>query len=189
MVIVTKLYPCYHQDGLEFIFSYPHSVAASMACTVVRHTGIVSCGLKQILGETSAHIENLLTVLLYSSLNQHQCLKKKKSQYAAACLQTEHNVHVFTECKKYPIYFTRLYLQATRHFPLSWEFGDSLQMILSFTRHENKFGPKTGRFLAEFFFHSALCNYQCKPGPMSLAVKKKELIKIVPQSFVQGVWP
>lgn len=78
MVIVIKLYPCYHQDGLEFIFSYPHSVAASMACTVVRHTGIVSCGLKQILGETSAHIENLLTVLLYSSLNQHQCLKKKK---------------------------------------------------------------------------------------------------------------
>lgn len=115
--------------------------------------------------------------------------KKKKSQCAAACLQTEHNVHVFTECKKYPIYFTRLYLQATRHFPLSWEFGDSLQMILSFTRHENKFGAKTGRFLAGFFFHSALCNYQCNPGPMSLAVKKKELIKIVPQSFVQGVWP
>jgi len=91
--------------------------------------------------------------------------------------------------KKSPIYFTRLHLQAIRHFPLSWEFGDSLQMILSFTRHEYKFGAKTGRFLAGFFFHSLLCNYQREPGPMSLAVKKKEFIKIVPRCFVQGVWP
>lgn len=53
-------------------------------------------------------------------------------------------------------------------------------MILGFTRHENKFGAKTGRFLAEDFFLSALHNYQCKPGPMSLAAKKKEPIKIVP---------
>lgn len=35
MVIVTKLYPCYHQDDLEFIFSYSHSVAANMACTIL----------------------------------------------------------------------------------------------------------------------------------------------------------
>lgn len=79
--------------------------------------------------------------------------------------------------KQNVIYFTRLYLQATRHFSFSWEFGDSLQMILSFTRHENKFGAKTGRFLAGGFFHSALCNYQCKPGPMSLAAKKERAYK------------
>lgn len=61
MVIVIKLYPCYHQDGLEFIFSYSHSVAANKASTVLSDILELCRGLKQILGGTSAHIENLLT--------------------------------------------------------------------------------------------------------------------------------
>lgn len=148
--------------------------------------------LKQILRETSAHAEK-----------SSDCLFQSKPTKPVFCFvfffnKSEYQLHVcklstmytcLQSVKKNPIYFTRLYFQGTRHFPFSWEFGDSLQIIFSFTRHENKFGAKRGRFLAGFFFHSALRNYQCKPGPVALAVKKSELIKIVPQCSVQGVWP
>lgn len=145
--------------------------------------------LKQVLQETSAHAEKSSDCLFQSKPRKpvFWFVFFFKKWVSAACLQTEHNVHAFTECEKNPIYFTRPYFQGTRNFPFSWEFGDSLQTILSFTRHENKFGAKRGRYLAGHFFHSALRNYHCKPGPMSLAVKKSKLIKIVPQCFVQGV--
>lgn len=151
-------------------------------------------GFKTDFGKHSSTCRKSSDCLVLFKLNTSPMLERKREKEKSR----ENSVHIckpstmytcLQSVKQNPIYFTRLYLQATRHFSFSWEFGDSLQMILGFTRHENKFGAKTGRFLAEDFFLSALHNYQCKPGPMSLAAKKKEPIKIVPQCFVQGVWP
>lgn len=126
------------------------------------------CDLRQIW-EKLQHAEKILALL---KLNTTPVLKIEREGIQLHVCKLRTMYMCLQSVKQNAIYFTRLYLQATRHFSFSWEFGDSLQMILSFTRHENKFGAKTGIYLAGVFFHSALRNYQCKPGPMSLAAKK-----------------
>lgn len=90
--------------------------------------------------------------------------------------------------KKTSLFYWGCILKATRHFLLLWEFGDSLQMILSFTRHKNKFGGNTDRFLAEFYFTLPYVTMIAIQG-QCFWLWKGELMKAVPQCFVQDVWP
>lgn len=95
MIIVMKLYLCYHQDGLEFNFFFLiYNVAVNTACTVVSDM-LELCDLRQIWGETSACRENPGLI----QVEHNTSIKNIYIEYSTSCLQTEDNVHVFTECK------------------------------------------------------------------------------------------